>query len=186
MPDDPAEAPPEDAPAARPEVPSPPPEDWETRFKYLLADFENFRRRAERERESVTRQARGALLRDLLPITEAFQAALSARSHLSPSDPLRKGMELLEREWLKFLKHQGVEAVAEVGQPFRADEAEAVGETAAKDGVPDGAVAEIVQQGYRFFGGLLRPAKVVIARTPPSPAAAEDAPPPDSAEETDA
>jgi molecular chaperone GrpE len=186
MPDESEHIPSEEALPARPEAAAPPAEDWETRFKYLLADFENFRRRAERERESVTRQARGAVLRDLLPIVEAFQAALSARAHLPPSDPLRKGMELLEREWLKFLKHQGVEAVAEVGQPFRAEEAEAVGETAPKDGVPDGAVAEIVQQGYRFFGGLLRPAKVVIARTPPSPAASEAAPPPDSAEETDA
>ncbi len=159
-------SPPTPAPA-----PKPPVEDWESRFKYLFADFENFRRRAERERESITRQSRAALLRELLPLVEAFRSAHDAARQLPPSDPLRQGLELLDREWTKFLRHQGLEPVAVPGEPFRAEEEEAVGETAPNDGAPDGAVAEIVQQGYRFFGGLLRPAKVIVARARPSPEA---------------
>jgi molecular chaperone GrpE len=160
-------------------------EDWETRFKYLLADFENFRRRSERDRETLTRQARGAVLRDLLPLLESFRSAEASIARLSPSDPLRQGMELLEREWAKFLKHQGVEPIAAVGQTFRAEEAEAVGEAPARPDCPEGSVAEIVQQGYRFFGGLLRPAKVIVARAPPgaTPEEAEAAPPPEHADE---
>lgn len=164
-----SEAPAEPSPAPPTEPsPAPPPEDWGTRYKYLLADFENYRRRAERERETITRQSRAAMLRELLPILEAFRTAREAVSHLPASDPVRKGLELLDREWATFLKHEGVEPVAAVGRPFRADEAEAVGDTAADEEHPDGAVAEIVQQGYRFYGGLLRPAKVIVARTPPS------------------
>jgi molecular chaperone GrpE len=155
---------PADAPAAAPEAPA---EDWQTRFKYLLADFENYRRRAERERESISRQSRGAMLRELLPILEAFRAARSAVDRLAASDPLRKGFDLLDREWTTFLKHEGVEPVVRVGAAFRADEAEAVGEAPARDGAPDGSVAEIVQQGYRYFGGLLRTAKVIVARASP-------------------
>jgi molecular chaperone GrpE len=143
-------------------------EDWASRFKYLLADFENYRRRAERERESISRQSRGAMLRELLPILEAFRSAREALDRLPASDPLRRGFDLLDREWTTFLKHEGVEPVARVGAPFRADESEAVGEAPARHDAPEGAVAEIVQQGYRFFGGLLRPAKVVVARTAPS------------------
>ncbi|HTW55116.1 MAG TPA: nucleotide exchange factor GrpE [Thermoplasmata archaeon] len=151
-----------DAPTA---VPSPPPvEDWESRYRYLLADFENFRRRAERDRESISRQARGGMLRELLPILEAFRAARAAVERLPAGDPLRAGLDLLEREWATFLKHEGVEPVTRRGEPFRATEAEAVGEAAATDDAPDGTVAEIVQQGYRFYGGLLRPAKVLVAR----------------------
>ena len=145
-----------------------PAEDWETRFKYLLADFENFRRRAERDRETTVRQARGALIRELLPILEAFRAARPSWESLPARDPVRAGFELLDREWATFLKHEGVEPVARVGDPFHANEEEAVGEMPASEGVPEGAVAEIVQQGYRFFGGLLRTAKVMVARTPPS------------------
>jgi len=162
---------PDDAPSAAPAEapPSPPPEaepkeDWETRFKYLLADFENFRRRAAKDREAATRQARGALLRELLPLLEAFRGAASSVGHLPPNDPLRRGVELLDREWTTFLRHEGVEPIAEVGRPFQAEEAEAVGEAPAREELPDGAVAEVVQQGYRFFGGLLRPAKVIVAR----------------------
>jgi len=164
---------PDEAPAPGPETSPPsaaavaPPEtkeDWETRFKYLFADFENFRRRTAKERELATQQARGALLRELLPLLEAFRAATGSVARLSPTDPLRRGFELLDREWTTFLRHEGVEPVAEVGRPFHAGEAEAVGEAAASDAALDGMVHEVVQQGYRFFGGLLRPAKVIVAR----------------------
>jgi molecular chaperone GrpE len=174
----PAETPPREAPAPpATEVP----EDWASRFKYLLADFENYRRRSERERELITRQTRGAMLRELLPILEAFRSARQAIDRLPVSDPLRRGFDLLDREWSTFLKHEGVEAVARPGEPFRADEAEAVGETPPRDEVPEGSIAEVVQQGYRFFGGLLRPAKVIVARTP---SAAEPEPTPEPATET--
>jgi molecular chaperone GrpE len=154
--------------AASEAPPASPAEDWATRYKYLLADFENYRRRSERERETITRQSRAGMLRELLPILEAFRKAHEALNHLPASDPVRKGLELLDREWMTFLKHEGVEPVAATGHPFRADEAEAVGDTTADADHPDGTVAEIVQQGYRFYGGLLRPAKVVVARAPPS------------------
>jgi molecular chaperone GrpE len=162
------------------EAPSQPPgvsEDWATRYKYLLADFDNFRRRVERDRESISRQARAGLVRELLPIIEAFRVAHEALAHLPPSDPTRKGLEILEHEWTKFLKHEGVEPVAVAGRPFRAEEAEAVGETPADKAHPSGSVVEVVQQGYRFFGGLLRPAKVIVARDH------AEVPPPDAADE---
>ena len=155
-PEEPAKAPTEAAPA--------PAEDWSTRYKYLLADFDNFRRRVDRDRESISRQARAGLVRELLPIIEAFRVARESFARLPPSDPMRKGLDLLDHEWSKFLKHEGVEPVAEVGRPFRAEEAEAVGESPSSETHPDGTVAEVVQQGYRFFGGLLRPAKVIVAR----------------------
>ena len=148
-------------------------EDWSTRYKYLLADFDNFRRRVDRDRESISRQARAALVRELLPIIEAFHAARKSFAHLPSSDPVRKGLDLLDHEWSKFLKHEGVEPVAAAGQPFRADEEEAVGQHPADREHPEGSVVEVVQQGYRFFGGLLRPAKVIVARAL-TPSAARD------------
>jgi molecular chaperone GrpE len=179
MPDETPAPGPEPSPAnpvAAPEAE--PKQDWETRFKYLFADFENFRRRAAKDREAASQQVRGALLRDLLPLLEAFRAATEAGASLPATDPLRRGFELLDREWAKFLRHEGVEPVAEVGRPFQAGEAEAVGDAPPTDAAPDGTVREVVQQGYRFFGGLLRPAKVIVARARPleSPASAETVP----------
>ena len=167
----PAPGPDEAPPGAPTPAPAEPPEDWETRFKYLFADFENFRRRTAKEREATTRQARASMLRELLPLLEAFRAATEPVARLPPADPLRRGFELLDREWTTFLKHEGVEPVAEVGRPFRADEEEAVGEVPSEAASVEGTVREIVQQGYRFFGGLLRPAKVIVARArTPGPA----------------
>jgi molecular chaperone GrpE len=178
------EEPPRGTSVAPESPPAPPTEDWATRYKYLLADFENYRRRSERERETITRQSRAGMLRELLPILEAFRTAREALNHLPASDPVRKGLELLDREWMTFLKHEGVEPVVAVGHPFRADEAEAVGDTTADEQHPDGTVAEIVQQGYRFYGGLLRPAKVIVARALPSAVPTpDDATPPEDVEE---
>lgn len=140
-------------------------EDWATRYKYLLADFENFRRRTEREKENASRQTRARLLQELLPIHEAFHFAREAVERLPPHDSLRQGLDLLHREWLRFLKHEGVEPVAQPGAPFQREVHEAVGEVPLSEGFSDGIVVEVVQQGYRFYGGLLRPAKVIVART---------------------
>jgi molecular chaperone GrpE len=163
--------------------------DWETRYKYLLADFENFRRRTERERAGARVDAEAVLLRRLIPLVEGFQSAEAAGRTLPPSDPLRRGLELLGRELNSFLKSIGFAPVARIGEPFRPEEHEAVGETAAVIDVDDGHVAEIVQQGYRFQGGLLRPAKVLVARVahrtetsadlPAAPEPVDGPPPPD-------
>jgi molecular chaperone GrpE len=182
MPGDTTEVPPtprtnEEATKASVEPAAPPVEDWAVRYKYLLADFDNFRRRVERDRESISRQARAGLVRELLPIIEAFRTARESLAHLPMSDPVRKGLDLLDHEWTTFLKHEGVEPVATVGRPFRAEEAEAVGEAPADKAHADGTVAEVVQQGYRFFGGLLRPAKVVVARATPERSSKDDAEP---------
>ena len=155
---------------------APPPEhDWESRFKYLLADFENFRRRVDRERELARQHGQLWVLRSLLPIFEAFERAAAAADRLPARDPLRVGLDLLAKEWERFLSAQRLEPVAKVGEPFRSEEHEAVAEVAPGSGIPQGAVAEVIQQGYRSPGGLVRPAKVAVARRPAmeAPPAAE-------------
>ena len=148
------------------EEPLPPVDDWSVRYKYLLAEFDNFRKRVEREREFVRREARGRVLRELIPLYESFDRALEAAAHLGASNPLRRGLDLIQKEWKAFLLNHGIEPVARIGEAFHADEEEAVGERVADAHHPDGTVAEVVQQGYRSAEGLLRPAKVLVARSP--------------------
>lgn len=162
-PGDPASTPPADAP------PPAEPEDWETRFKYLLADFENFRRRTVREQERVRERARGELLRSLLPLVEALDRARDAVLRTPESDPVRRGLELLGKEGAAFLRAEGVQPLARVGEPFRAADHEAVAEAPVTGAHAEGTIVEVVQQGYTFSGGVLRPAKVVVARRPAEP-----------------
>jgi molecular chaperone GrpE len=173
------------APAGTPPPPTPPPPppqaeadgaDWETRFKYLLADFENFRRRSERDREGIRLRERADLLRSLLPLYEALERARHAAAKGPKHDPIRKGLDLVAHEMDSFLERSGVVPVASVGRPFDAAEHEALVDAPPTPKCPEGTIVEIVQQGYRFPGGLLRPAKVVIARAPAPPAPSETPP----------
>ncbi len=138
-------------------------EDWAVRYKYLLADFENFRRRIDRERETISRQTLATVLRELIPIYEAFGHA--RRAGEKSDSGIAKGFDLIEQEWQKFFQREGVMPIAVVGAPFAPEEEEAVAETESDPDHPDGTVVEIVQQGYRFPGGLVRPAKIVVARS---------------------
>jgi molecular chaperone GrpE len=175
------------SPAAEPAAPpsadpeTPPKEDWETRFKYLLADFENFRKRSDREREALRQQVRAQVLRELLPILEAFEQARKAVDRKPLDDPLRQGIDLLGVEWEKFLRANGLEPVARLGGRFSAEDQEAVGEAPVSAKHPGGSVVEIVQQGFRAQGVLLRPAKVVVARATAGSAARRPIPAPESA-----
>ncbi len=157
----------EGSPAASPATPPDPSTlavEWESRFKYLFADFENYRKRTERERDSIRRRAEADVLRNLLPIQDAFERAREFIRHAPRSDPVRKGFDLLGHEWDAFLKREGIEPVAKPGNRFDPDENEVVGEGPVSSGHPVDTVVEVVQQGYRFQGGLLRPAKVIVAR----------------------
>ncbi|MCI4331396.1 MAG: nucleotide exchange factor GrpE [Thermoplasmata archaeon] len=158
-------------------APAPPVEPWESQFRYLFADFENFRRRAERERGQSLREGRARILQQLLPIFEASQRAREAVQHLPARDPIRQGIELLIREWEKFLRTEHVESVARTGTPFQSATMEAVAEAPATSAYPSGSVVEIVQQGYVLGEELLRPAKVVVARVPARPPRTPEAEP---------
>jgi molecular chaperone GrpE len=158
---------PETAPAdaSSPPTPPEPAEDWSTRYRYLLAEFDNYRKRIEREREQWRRESRALVLRQLLGLHDAFERAEAAARDRPPEDPLRRGLEILKREWDRFLTSEGVVPVARVGELFRPTEEDAVGEVPAR-GVPPGYIAEVVQQGFRSPAGLLRPAKVLVAGAP--------------------
>jgi molecular chaperone GrpE len=148
--------PPEEPPVK--EEPAEVVEDWATRFKYLLADFENFRKRADRERDSARLAGRADVLRSLLPLFEASEKAREAVSRLPPADPVRRGVEMLGIAWHTFLESEKVTPVARAGARFQAEWHEAVAEAPARSAADDGTVVEIVQQGYRIGSALLRPA----------------------------
>lgn len=157
----------EDPPTPGSEAPAEaPPKNWETEYRYLLAEFDNFRKRAARDRDSLDRGARAQVLRSIFPMLEATRSAEAAAQRLPASNPLRRGVELLVKEWETFLDREQVTPVAKPSDPFRPDDHEAVAETTATDSRPEGTVVEVIQQGYRFPGGLLRPAKVMVARRP--------------------
>lgn len=133
------------------------------RLLRLRADYENFRRRAERERADVFDYATMEAVRAMLPILDDFERALSTR----PKDngPVRDyatGMELIYQRLLESLKKLGLEPVDATGQPFDPNLHHAV-QKEVRDDVDDHTVLEQYQRGYNFKGKLLRAAMVKVA-----------------------
>jgi molecular chaperone GrpE len=152
-------------PGSRPEPPEKP--DWETRYRYLLADFDNYRKRAQRELGQAVERAKGELLLRTIDLHEGIEKVLETLP--SDSGALREGLELILRNFSEFLRSESVEPVARRGEPFHPGFHEAVGQIPATPEAPAGTVAVIVQQGYRGPSGLLRPAKVLVAEAPTAP-----------------
>jgi molecular chaperone GrpE len=128
------------------------------------ADFENYRKRIERERKDDARRGTSRMLQELLPVLDAFERAL--RSHDKPSDDeYRKGVELIYRQLWDTLSKNGLERIAAEGKHFDPHFHEAIERVETQE-YPDGAIIQVVQEGYLFDGRVLRPSLVRVAVAP--------------------
>jgi molecular chaperone GrpE len=137
-------------------------DEEQDRLLRFRADFDNFRRRAAREKEAAQKEGLRATLRALLPGVDALERALETGS----SDAaFYDGVASTHRLILDALRQLGAEPVAAVGEWFDPDVHEAVASTPA-DGVEPGRAVREVRRGWRLGGELLRPAQVVVAGAP--------------------
>jgi molecular chaperone GrpE len=128
------------------------------------AEFENYRKRVERDRQQAWTDATEAIFKGLVPTLDNLDRALESAAR---EDPLREGVELTRRELLGFLESQGVEVEDPVGRPFDPERHQALSHEPAA-GFADGTVVEVFRKGYSYKGRLLRPALVKVAKGGPS------------------
>jgi molecular chaperone GrpE len=142
-------------------------EEYLDRWRRTAAEFANYRKRVEREREEVSRFANSLLLGKLLPIVDDLERAMATL----PPDLSRfswvEGVALIQRKFAFILEGEGLKPIEAAGQPFDPERHEAVlrEETAA---CPDGQVVAELQRGYALHGRVLRPALVKVAVAPPA------------------
>ena len=124
------------------------------------AEFENYKRRVERERQQWTADAEAALLEGLIPSLDHLEQALKS---VGDNEAIRTGLELIQRDLTTYLTKQGLTVLDPLGQPFDplTEQALAHEET---EGVPDGTVIEVFRKGYLHKERLLRPALVKVAK----------------------
>jgi len=138
------------------------------------ADFENYKKRVERERAEDRSRATAVIIEQVLPVLDAFERALAA--HADPAyEEYRKGFELIYRQLLDVFVRYGLEPIEAVGRPFDPHLHHAVErvESAERE---DGIVIEEHQKGYLFRERVLRPSMVRVSFRPVEPAL----PPPDA------
>ena len=138
-----------------------------------LAEAENVRRRAARDRQEASRYAASSMARDLLSVADNLQRALSSvaegvRTQDPALDALMSGVEMTEKELLAILDRYGVKRIAAEGQIFDPHVHEALYEIPDAS-VPHGTILQVVQPGYIIHDRTLRPARVGIARGGPKP-----------------
>jgi molecular chaperone GrpE len=125
------------------------------------ADFENYRKRIERERQEDRRHGTGRLIEDLLPVLDAFERALKA--HDDPAyEEYRKGLELIYRQLSDTLARHGLERIAAAGKPFDPHYHQAIERVESNDH-PEGTVLEVLQDGFLFHGRVVRPSIVRVS-----------------------
>jgi len=139
---------------------------WE-RLLRTTADFDNFKKRAAREKQDAIRYANEDLLEKLVPVLDNFDAALSAARNNSADDAqsLQTGVAMIFQQLKKVLTESGLEEVDATGQKFDPNLHEAVSQQETAD-VEDGHVVQQLRKGYKLRDRLIRPATVVVAKNP--------------------
>ena len=128
------------------------------------ADFENYRKRIERERHEEGQRALARLIDSLLPVLDAFERALAAHDDPAYED-YRKGFELIYRQLWDALARQGLQRIEAEGKRFDPHDHHAVERVETQEH-EDGDVIEVLQAGYKLRGTVLRPASVCVAVHP--------------------
>ncbi len=140
-------------------------EEKHDRHLRALAEVENQKRRAQREREEYVRYANEALIRDLLPVLDNFDRAIEAARRSGEAASMVAGIELIQRELLKVLEKVGVERYSALGAPFDPARHEAVARVISSTERENTVVGE-TRKGYLLHGRVLRPAQVTVAAAP--------------------
>jgi molecular chaperone GrpE len=136
-------------------------EDERDRHLRLAAEYDNYRKRAARERSELSDRAQAALVLRLLDVLDDMDR-LTSDSASAPTESLRQAVELVDRKLRKELQAAGLERIDPVGQPFDPSQHEAVSAVRPPSPERDHQVSSTFQAGYRFKGSLVRPARVQV------------------------
>ena len=140
-------------------------EELQDKFVRLMADFDNFRKRATKEKSDIIQFGNEGLLKDILPIIDNIERLLTYSYGESSWKNFQEGIELLLAEVNKTLANYGVEPIEALGNAFDPNLHQAM-QRSETDEVEANTVVEVFQKGYLYRGRLLRPALVVVAVPP--------------------
>lgn len=152
---------------AEPENPSEP--DWKALYALTLADFDNYKKRAARDREDTYRYAESDILKDVLPAVDNLQLALDSAKDKA-EDPFVKGVKLVYDTLLGSLKEHGAEPFDSVGKDLDTEKMEAIAHLPSAE-VAEGKVSIESKRGWMLRDKVLRPAQVVVSSGAPEKAA---------------
>jgi molecular chaperone GrpE len=136
--------------------------EYLTRLKYLQADFENYRKRVEKEVQEAVQRSNEKLVACLIDVMDDLESAISAGETTENKDALLEGIKMVHKNLDKLLEKEGLERLECVGRPFDPNMHEVLAEVPTNDH-QSGTVIEEARKGFMFKGKVLRPSVVKIA-----------------------
>lgn len=131
-------------------------------YLFLMAEFDNYRKRVTKEKAEIIKNGAEKVLSGLLPIVDDFERGLKAASQADTVDSVREGMELIYNKLIKFLESNGVKAMESTGKDFDSELHEAIATIPAPSEDLKGKVIDTTQTGYTINDKVLRHAKVAV------------------------
>lgn len=135
--------------------------DLEDKNLRMMAEFDNYRRRTNKEKLDLMATAGERILMEMLPLVDDFERATAAMEKTEDIEAVREGIRLIQQKFISFLEKQGVHAIETEGVDFNTDEHEAVTTFAAGE-EQKGKVIDCTQRGYKLGDKVIRFAKVVV------------------------
>ena len=140
-------------------------DEYLDRLLRTQADFDNYKKRLEKERFEFIKFANEEIIVEILKILDDFERAVEAGKSKHNFDVLYKGVEMIWRDLREFLKQKGIKEIEAKGKPFNPHEHEAMMQEQNED-LPEDHVIEEFQKGYILNGRIIRPAKVKVSKRP--------------------
>jgi molecular chaperone GrpE len=134
------------------------------KFLRLYAEFDNFRRRTNKERLDLIANANASLLKDLLPVVDDFERALTNNEKVEDPAVLKEGFLLINNKFRSILESKGLKVMDAKGQPFDSELHEAIANIPVEDEAMKGKVIDDVEKGYTLNEKVIRYAKVVVGQ----------------------
>lgn len=131
-------------------------------YLFLMAEFDNYRKRVTKEKAEIIKNGAEKVLAGLLPIVDDFERGLKATKDADNADALREGMELIYNKLIKYLEANGVKAMDSTGKEFDPELHEAIASIPAPSEDLKGKVIDTTQTGYTLNDKVLRHAKVAV------------------------
>lgn len=134
-------------------------------YLFLMAEFDNFRKRTLKEKGEIIRNASESAMKGLLPIVDDFERGLDAVKNSTDPDAIKEGMELIYNKLVKYLEANGVKAIDSTGADFDPELHEAIAMVPVEDENQKGKVIDTPTKGYTINGDkVLRYAKVAVGQ----------------------
>ena len=139
-------------------------EESKKEYMFLMAEFDNFRKRTIKEKADIIRNATERAMKDLLPVVDDFERGLLAMSETTDAEAVKEGMELIYNKFIKYLDQNGVKAIDSTGADFDTELHEAIAMIPATDESQKGKVIDTVMKGYTINDKVIRHSKVAVAQ----------------------